>query len=41
VILGAEYNVREEELRIFLASLRSAGCTADIVLFCGRRNPSS
>ncbi|KAJ1469790.1 hypothetical protein T484DRAFT_1850329 [Baffinella frigidus] len=41
VILGAEYNVREEELRIFLASLRSAGCTADVVLFCGRRKPSS
>jgi len=37
VILGAEYNVREVELRIFLSSLRSSGCRADVVLFCGRR----
>lgn len=36
LVLGAEYNIREEELRIFLASLRSSGCTAQVVLFCGR-----
>jgi hypothetical protein len=36
LVLGAEYNIREVELRIFLASLRGSGCRADVVLFSGR-----
>jgi hypothetical protein len=36
LILGAEYNIAEVELRIFLASLRGSGCRARVVLFSGR-----
>ena len=36
LVLGAEYNIAEVELRIFLASLRGTGCRASVVLFCGR-----
>ena len=36
LIIGAEYNIRAEELRVFLASLRASGCTAEVVLFSGR-----
>ena len=36
LVLGAEYNIGEVELRIFLASLRGSGCRASVVLFCGR-----
>ena len=36
LVLGAEYNIAETELRIFLASLRASGCQATVVIFCGR-----
>ena len=36
LVLGAEYNIAEVELRIFLASLRGSGCQASVVLFSGR-----
>jgi hypothetical protein len=35
LVLGIDYNVGINELRIFLASLRSSGCTAEVVLFIG------
>ena len=36
LVLGAEYNIAEVELRIFLASLRGSGSQASVVLFSGR-----
>ena len=36
LVLGAEYNIAEVELRIFLASLRGSGCRARVVIFSGR-----
>jgi hypothetical protein len=35
LILGVDYNVGVKELRIFLASLRSSGCHAKVILFSG------
>ena len=35
LILGLDYNLEVWEMRIFMASLRAAGCGADVVIFIG------
>lgn len=35
LVLGLDFNLKEWELRVFLASLRSTGCVADVVIFIG------